>query len=371
MVYLARWGVPLADVEQAYEKQRQALLEVHSDDTSTAQGQDLTVKEVANLFINAKAAGAQSGDLSWITWRNYQNELKWFVKQVGDQIASAMQPTDFAILNQTLQSSFKFKEHERRIATLRMAMRWAYENGFLAAMPRFGTQFRSPGKRKYRKERALKPYKLFSAQEVRTLVDAAEGQMRAMILLGINCAYLQSDLAELPVVFPENSNQCLDLGNDPHIRFDRPKTQERRKCTLWPESVEALKGVIGKRQTGLVFTTRQGQPLIHVHRKIDEHGRVLGATHCDAVAPAFRKLCKRVGLAVTGRGFSALRSTFETRAWHVRRVTAADVAAIHWIMGHTLGGPEVSKMADVYVQDIDNASLKCVTDSVRDWYLHT
>lgn len=370
--YLARWQTPPSEVERLYHERKRALEEASSDGPEVAVGSDtITVKQVANLFVNGKAAEAEAGDLSWLTWRNYQNELVWFTEQIGHRPAASLEPPDFARLNAALKAKFNYNEHRRRVATLRMAVRWAFNNGYIDREPRFGTQFKAPGQRQCRKERAKKVSKLFAAPDLQALVEAAEEPMQAMILLGINCAYLQSDLAELMVQFEDGSRNRLHLGQGPFIRFDRPKTGERRKCPLWPETVEALKKVIGDRTKGRVFETRRGMPLVHIRRSCDEQGRVLRATHCDAVSKAFRELRREVGCYAAGRGFSALRSTFEARAWHITGLDAANFAAIHWIMGHGLRGPEVSKMADVYVQDIEVATLQLVTDRVRDWYLHS
>jgi hypothetical protein len=195
--------------------------------------------------------------------------------------------------------------------------------------------------------------------------------MTAMLLLGINCGYLQSDLSDLPVRFEDGTRNALHLGGgDPHVRFDRPKTGVRRKCTLWPETVDALRAVIGGRTEGLVFRTRRGRPLVHTNKAYDAGGRLVKATNCDAVVKPFRELCRAAGCHTPGIGLSSLRTTLETRAWHLPDLSVAHQAAIHWIMGHTLGGPDTPKMADTYLQDISTGVLRLVTDRVRDWYLH-
>lgn len=373
--YLARWETSLADLEQIYQaKVKEAADAATAQEPVLVEADQLTVKQVANLYVNAKGDEAEAGDMSWITWRNYRNELEWFTKRYGARPVASLEPADFTALNKDLKAAFGYKDHERRIATLRMAIQWAFDNGYLDVVPRYGTQFRAPGKRVYRKERAEKTDKLFTAPELRRLVAAADDRMRAMILLGINCAYLQSDLAALPIRFGEAKvqKQVVSLeGDNPFIRFDRPKTNERRKSPLWPETVSALLKVIDDRKEGLIFRTRLGMPLVHIHHEKDEHGRVRKATHCDAVGKPFRELCSRIGCHVEGRGFSSLRSTMATRAWQIEGLDAAKFAAIHWVMGHKLQGAEVSKMADVYVQDIDIATLRLVSDPIRLWYLHS
>ena len=68
-----------------------------------------------------------------------------------------------------------------------------------------------------------------------------------------------------------------------------------------------------------------------------------------------------------GLGFSSLRTTCETVAFTCQDLSVAHQAAIAWIMGHRLSGVNLSRMADRYLQDIDNDTLKVVTNHIRKW----
>jgi integrase len=96
--------------------------------------------------------------------------------------------------------------------------------------------------------------KLFSAEEVRRLVNGrlvvgergpellrAGVQLRAMILLGVNCGFGNADCGTLPL-------SAVDLETG-WIDYARPKTGIARRCPFWPETVEALKEALAKRPT--------------------------------------------------------------------------------------------------------------------------
>src|SRR5262249_26331854 len=118
--------------------------------------------------------------------------------------------------------------------------------------------FNRPTKKAIRLHKAQQGPQLFTAEEVRQLIDAAGVPLRAMLLLGINAGFGNSDCARLPL-----SALDLDAG---WLNYPRPKTGVPRRCPLWPETVAALREAIARRPTpkdpsdaGLVFLTKYGQ----------------------------------------------------------------------------------------------------------------
>ena len=71
----------------------------------------------------------------------------------------------------------------------------------------------------------------------------------------------------------------------------------------------------------------------------------------------FRRLMEAVGVYRRGRGFRALRHTFETIASGSR-----DQVAVNHIMGHA-----DHTMAAVYRETIDRSRLQAVVDHVHNW----
>jgi integrase len=195
-----------------------------------------------------------------------------------------------------------------------------------------------------RVNRARKGPKLFTADEVCRMIDAAGPAMKAMILLGINCGFGNADCGQLP--WP-----ALDLDSGV-IDFPRPKTGIPRRCPLWPETVRAIRGAAEVRpapkdpkHAGLVFITKYGLPWAK-------------DTPDSPVAKETKKLLTTVGInRRKGLGFYTLRHTFRTVADESK-----DQPAVDFIMGH-----EVPHMSSVYRETISDARLKAVVDHVRQW----
>jgi integrase len=134
------------------------------------------------------------------------------------------------------------------------------------------------------------------------------------------------------------------------LNFPRPKTGINRRCSLWPETVEALREALGRRpepkdgrHADLVFVTKYGGPWFT-------------NTPSNPLSHEMRKLLDALG--VNGhRNFYALRHTFETIGGE-----AKDQVAVDAIMGHAR-----DDMASVYRERVSDARLKAVTDHVRKW----
>jgi integrase len=184
--------------------------------------------------------------------------------------------------------------------------------------------------------------KLFTAEEVRRLIDTAGTQMKAMLLLAINCGFGNADCGTLPLAAVDLDRRVID--------YPRPKTGAPRRCGLWPETVAALKGALAARKepkdkarAGVFFVTRYGQSW----SKTDNAGPHTQAT---------RELLNRLGID-GHRNFYTLRHTFRTVADGAKDQPAAD-----YIMGH-----EVSHRSSVYREAISDERLQAVTDHVRQW----
>ena len=171
-----------------------------------------------------------------------------------------------------------------------------------------------------RLERARQGVKLFTADEIRSIIAKAGTPMKAMVLLGINGGFGNSDCGNLPIT-------ALDLERG-WIDFPRPKTGVPRRCPLWSETVQALKDVLAKRpepknpeHAGLVFITKYGERWSKeatTNPVSQEMGKVLRAL----------KINGRKGLS-----FYTLRHTFRT-TWPMR---SKDQPAVDHVMGHENG----------------------------------
>jgi integrase len=207
---------------------------------------------------------------------------------------------------------------------------------------RYGSSFQKPAKKVLRKAKAENGKRLFEPSEICQMLDASNPTLKAMILLGVNCAFGNSDCASLPL-------DVIDLQNG-WIDYPRPKTGVERRCPLWSETVEAMKVAIESRPTpkgdenaNLVFLTPGGSRWVY-----DNH---------NPLAKEVRLFLIELGIKRKGLSFYTLRHTFRTIADETR-----DFPAIDLVMGHsdnTMGGNYRERIAD--------DRLKAVVDHVHDW----
>jgi integrase len=184
---------------------------------------------------------------------------------------------------------------------------------------------------------------MFEPDELRKILDVAGCQLRAMILLGINCGFGNADWGTLPM-------QALDLGAG-WVNYPRPKTGIPRRSPLWPETVEALRKVLDTRAT-----PKDATNAVHVFLT-QQRGSWWKDSKDNPVSKELAKVLKRLNLKQSGRNFYALRRTFETIGGGAR-----DQVAVDFIMGHAK-----EDMATVYRERIEDERLKAVTDHVRAW----
>ena len=211
---------------------------------------------------------------------------------------------------------------------------------------RYGPGFQRPSKKTLRLERAKQGPRMFEAHELRAILNAAGVPLKAMILLGVNCGFGNSDCGTLPLA-------AIDLDGA-RLNHARPKTGIGRRVPLWPETVQALKEALAKRPTpkqeanaGLVFVTQRGLSWAK-------------DTADNPITKETRKLLD--SLDINGhRNFYALRHTFETIGGE-----AKDQVAVDAIMGHA-----DPSMGAHYRERISDERLRAVTNHVRQWLFGT
>jgi integrase len=337
--YFGPWDDPDGALKK-YLEQRDTL---HAGRTPRPDPEALTVKGMANAFLNAKREAVDAGELSRRTWLDYRAIMEKLVAGLGKQRGvTALEPQDFA----TLKNQLAKRNGPHRMCTviqvIRCAFKHAYESGLIDRPLRFGPAFKRTSKKTLRLHKAKRGAKLFTPKEILVLLLTAPLQLEAMILLGINCGFGNADCGTLPL-------SAVDLEHG-IIDYPRPKTGIPRRWVLWPETVEALKQVLAVRKepkaaadTGVVFITKYGKSWSK-------------AENSGPITQEMRKLLKKLG--INGhRNFYTLRHTFRTVADEAKDQPAAD-----FIMGH-----EIPHLSSVYRETISDERLKAVTDQVRTW----
>jgi integrase len=342
LYYFGPWNDPDAAL-RSYLAQKDDL---HAGRTPRpADPEAVTVKEVVNAFLNHKKALLDSGELSPRSWDDYKATTDILIGRFGKgRLAADLRPEDFATLRKYLAKSVGPVRLGNTIQRVRSVFKYAYDAELIDRPVRFGPGFKRPSKKVLRLHRAEAGRKLFTAEEVRRLIDAAGPAMRAMLLLAINGGMGNSDCGNLPL-------SALDLEAG-WVDYPRPKTGVPRRVLLWPETVQAVREALAKRpapkraeDAGLVFITKRGLSWSK-------------DTRDNPLSKETAKLMKELGInGRKGLGFYTLRHVFRTVADE-----AKDQPATDFIMGH-----EVPHMSSVYRETISDERLRAVTDHVRRW----
>ncbi|MCI0463264.1 MAG: site-specific integrase [Gemmataceae bacterium] len=339
--YFGKWDDPDGALTK-YLEQKDAL---HAGRKPRPDTEGLIIKDACNAFLNAKQALLDAGELSPRTWSEYKETTDLLVSVFGKtRLVADLDPDDFAQLRNRMVKRWGPVRLRNAIQRVRCVFKHALDAGLIDKPVRFGPGFKRPSMKTMRLHRAEQGPKLFTAEEIRKLIDAAGTPMKAMLLLGINCGFGNSDCGNLPLA-------SLDLERG-WIDFPRPKTGIPRRCPLWPETMTALREALAKRpeskdaaDAGLVFITKRGLSWAK-------------DTSDNPVTKETAKLLR--ALRINGRkglGFYTLRHVFRTIADE-----AKDQPAVDFIMGH-----EVPHMSSVYRERISDERLRAVTDQVRRW----
>jgi integrase len=339
--YFGPWEDPDGALAK-YLEQKDAL---HSGRMPRPAAGEVTVKEACNAFLNAKKALRDSGELSPRSWDEYKATCDLLVSRLGkNRRVDDLGPDDFASLRAHMAKRWGPVRLGNTVQRTRCVFKYAVDVGLIDRVVRFGPGFTWPSKKTLRVHRAEQGKKLFTAEEVRRMIDAAALPLKAMILLGINAGFGNADCGRLPLSAIDWDNAVID--------YPRPKTGIARRCALWPETVAAIRESLAKRprpkrpeDAGLVFLTKYGKSWAK-----DEYS--------GPVSKETTALLRGIGInGRKGLGFYTLRHTFRTIADEAKDQPAAD-----YIMGH-----EIPHMSAVYRETISDERLRAVVDHVRRW----
>jgi integrase len=218
----------------------------------------VTVKELCNVCLNAKQALVDSGELTLRSWRNFKAAADLIVSHLGKhRLVSDLGPDDFAALRKKMAGWWGPVALDNTIQRVRAVFKYSLDSTMIDRPVVYGPGFKRPTQKTLRLTRAQKGPRMFEAEELRRMIDAAGQPMKAMVLLGVNCGFGNSVCGTLPL-----SVRDLDGGR---ADYHRPKTGVNRRCPLWPETVSGVGEAIAARPTpkdpvhaGLMFLTKQG-----------------------------------------------------------------------------------------------------------------
>jgi len=326
--------------------------------TPRVKPEGLTLRELLDRFIVSKR---HLLDTCEITPKHFA-ELYACCRRIGDafglsRLVIDLAADDFERLRKAIAKQWGPVRLGNEVQRVRSVFKFGFEAGLIDRPLRFGPGFKKPTRKVMRLNRAKNGPRMFDAAELRQIVDSASQPMKAMVLLGINCGFGPSDVANLP-------SNAINLTTG-WADYPRPKTGIPRRCPLWHETVAAVEEAIAVRPkakepeaTSLLFITKHGHKWerVGVSEPDPDTGK-LRITNNNPVVQECIKLLKKLKLHRRGLGFYTLRHTFETVAGG-----AKDQVAVNALMGHV-----DDSMAANYREKIEDDRLEAVTTHVHKW----
>lgn len=323
--------------------------------TPRPKSEETTVAALINHFLTAKRERVDAGEMTGRMWSEYYSTCEEIVEVFGrNRNVSDLRPDDFAQLRKAMSSRLGPVAMGNFIQRVRTVFKYGFDAELIAVPVRFGPGFAKPPRRVVRIQRADKGAKMIAPADIQKLIAEAGSPLDAMILLGINAGFGQTDCSELPLAA---------LSRPGWIDFRRPKTGAPRRAPLWPETVAAIEQTLQSRpqpvnpeDTDLVFLTRFGRPFV----RFTDPGNGKAGCRIDGIGQEFNKLVARLGLKING-GFYTLRHVHRTIADETKDHVAAGI-----VMGHVDEG-----IAAHYREHVSDERLEVVTNHIRNWLFGT
>lgn len=323
--YFGRWDDPAAALAE-YEAF------VAGNCATVARSRGLALDEACNRFLDSKRTRVEAGELGDVTFHEYRRMCKRLLALWGrERVVESLVPADFAAYRDDRGRHWNIVAVGNEVTRVRSLFRWLAESRLINEPIHFGPDFKRASAKSLRRLRREQGAKLYTAAQIHRMLAEAGNNMRAWILLGINCGYGPGDCSTLPAAAVD-----LDRG---WVSFPRPKTEVPRECPLWPETVTALQ-----------LAKSSGERLFLRHG-----GKIFDSL---TISKRFRHVRNWAG--INRGGLYWLRHCFQTVAGG-----AKDEVAVRAIMGHA-----DASMSAVYREEVEDSRLRAVVAHVRSWLLN-
>lgn len=368
----SQWFYYGKDKEAAVAAWEKQLSYIASDIAPPPRGLSPSLVELGNVYADHLRRQVENDELSDRTASEYKRSIHRLVSIAGAECqVAALRPIDFGAIKERLADPVRAGAESKRyggravkrraistvaidVRNLRVFLNWCYKQEHIEHPPKFGDEFSPVSRKALRRKRAADGPKDIAAESIRAILDKCKPPMRAIVLLGINGAVGNQDIADMKL----SDLPKFRAGKESWIDLPRGKTGAPRRFLLWPETVEAIKRYLvfrprpaGSANRDRLFLTKNGLAWV---RQDDD-------LRTDSIGTEFAKVRKAAGVK---RGtFYDLRRTFRTRA-----ASTQDREAIDFVMGH-IELPD--DMGAVYTQWIADDRLRKVCEHVRQWLYGT
>lgn len=291
----------------------------------------LRLQDACNLFLESKDQRVKSGEMKRRSWLEYRDSYRRLIDHFGaDRDAGTLTPELFNAFKAEIAKIRRTPTTlGNEITRIRQLFLWLRESGHVTTV-RFGPDFRKPSAKAIRRHRREQDRQLLEPHEIVAAINELGVHYRACALLGISCGFGPHDCETLP-------RKAVDLEAG-EINYARPKTEQDRRCPVWPEVAEAL-------ELSSRYSTHKGS------RFFDIKGGTLSRK--------FRTALRSVGAyRSNGTDLYSLRHCFATVAREANDDTATRI-----ILGHV----DDSILDSNYTHRFPRERLDNVSEHVRAW----
>jgi len=282
--YITRSGRRIylgSDKNQALTKYHQLGLGVEPVQRELAPPVNITAKNLANRFLVAQQAN----------WRNPKATLKCYKDWLGRFIKDhpQLRIADFTVEKfAAWKLSLKERDYSPEsinhyLGAVRAMFIFAEETGILEKAPKL-KRVRNDAKPKA----GSKEKPLYTPDDLQKLLEKADPQMKAMIMLALNCGFGPKDIRDL----------TWSHFHGERVTLPRTKTGVCQTYLLWRETRVLLAEIQQERAKLIVRMAKRG--VQHYDNGHVFMTRFWKPWNKDAVAEQFRKLCKKAGIPCYG-----------------------------------------------------------------------
>jgi len=164
----------------------------------TADGEACSIKGLCDAFMTSKKRLMESGELSPHSFAGYLNSCQRIVDHFGrDRRVDDLMPSDFEEFRSVLAKDVGKVTLKNEVNRTRMVMKYAFDQLLIERPVKFGQSFDRPSGRALRKARHESVERIFSRDELIAILKEADIYMKAMILLGVNCGFGNTDVGNM------------------------------------------------------------------------------------------------------------------------------------------------------------------------------
>jgi integrase len=310
---------------------RQALKKFHREH----EGESLTLDDAVEKYKQSCQLRESSKEIGIRHLKDIEGTLARLTKHLGHRLIKGLKSEDWQKWRAEIAKTNGPVALGGHITRVRAFLNWCQREK-IADFP-VGDSLKKPSRPQLRLERARRGSKMWEPEELRRLLLLASPMIKAWVLLGLNCALANDDVAKLTHTF-------LKKG---WLVYPRPKTGIQRRIPLWPETQVALVAFPVRPGDDVVFRTLSGNMWTSKSK-----------TKSDSpISLKFRVLLKNLGLYKKGRGFGSLRHVAQTIGEKSR-----DKVAVDALLGHV-----DDSVAEKYREVVDDERLLHVTNTIHDW----